>query len=200
MDKKAETQWEKSNISYKNYRDYIDKKVNRYELTLIDLLFISNFKGGNATINEPERTINTKLISYSKKLRDIENEFNGKTLAILTDEQLKNFVSRINEICNLTCKNSVTRIDGFSVSYLSALLQTYFPTLIPILDRRVLINLHIVSESDINKQGQIKNIQQFYKPLIEKIAEISRERGQTVREIDRNLFVIKIEKPLIDSK
>ena len=107
--------------------------------------------------------------------------------------------SKVIEICNLTCKNSETRIDGFSVSYLSALLQAYFPSLIPILDRRVLINLHLVSESDRDKQDQIKNIQQFYKPLIEKIAFISKEKKQTLRAIDKDLFVISIEKKLVDN-
>jgi hypothetical protein len=192
MDKRAETQWEKSNISYSNYRDYLNLKIDRYELTLIDLLFISNFKGGNATINEQELTIKKKLSSYSKGLRDIGNEYNGKTLGTLTNEQLENLVSKVLSICNLTDKDNEMRIDGFSVSYLSALLSAYFPILLPILDRRILINLQLVTSKNIDTQGQIKNIQQFYKPLIKKIAKISRETGQTVREIDKNLFAMRI--------
>jgi hypothetical protein len=199
MGKIEVTRWEKSDISYQNYLEYIAKKQNRYELTFIDLLYVSNFKGGNATINEPELAIHKKLASYSEKLRNIEEDFKGMSLAVLTDIQLKNLVSKVIEICNLTCKNSETQIDGFSVSYLSALLQAYFPNLIPILDRRVLINLHLVSESDRNKQDQIKNIQQFYKPLIEKFAIITREKGQTLREVDKDLFAISIEKKLINN-
>lgn len=194
IDKKAETQWDKSSLSYQNYQDYIDKKESRYDLSLIDLLYISNFKGGNATINEPEQKINSKLLSYSEGLSEINNDFNQKALSDLTSSQLEKLVSKILAICNLTHKDKETRIDGFSVSYLSALLSAYFPTLIPILDRRVLINLQLVSDTDIDTQGQIKNIQTFYKPLIEKIAEISRATGQTVRKIDRQLFVTRTEK------
>ena len=50
-----------------------------------------------------------------------------------------------------------------------------------------------------NKQNQIKNIQQFYKPLIEKFAIINREKGQTLREVDKDLFAISIEKKLINN-
>ena len=194
IDKKAQTQWGKSSISYENYQNYINLKQDRYKLSLIDLLYVSNFKGGNATINEPESVIENKLNSYSTGLKDIHNEFNKKTLAELTNMELENLVSKIMAICNLTRKDTNTRIDGFSVSYLSALLNVYSPTLIPILDRRVLINLHLVSNNDIDKQGQIKNIQQFYKPLIEKIAKISRDTNLTVREVDRQIFITKIEK------
>ena len=92
MGKREVTNWEKSDISYQNYLNYIAQKQNRYELTLIDLLYISNFKGGNATINEPELAIHKKLASYSEKFREIEEDFKGKTLAELTDKQLKNLV------------------------------------------------------------------------------------------------------------
>ena len=44
-DKRATTQWDKSSISYKNYQSYIANKPQKFELTLIDLLYISNFKG-----------------------------------------------------------------------------------------------------------------------------------------------------------
>lgn len=43
-DKKAAAKWMKSNVSLTNYINFIDKKVDRYELDFIDLLYISNFK------------------------------------------------------------------------------------------------------------------------------------------------------------
>lgn len=189
----AATKWDKSNISFENYRGYIQTKRNRFDLTLIDLLYISNFKGGNATINEPEDEINYKLAEYSNELSIIGKEFYGRSLIELNSQDIKRLAERILGICILTDKYLETNIDGFSVSYLSALLSAYFPDLIPILDRRVLINLQLVTEQDINSQGQIKNIIRFYPQLIEKIASLCKELRLSVREIDRKLFVTNIK-------
>jgi hypothetical protein len=197
IDKKAFNLWNKANRSYENYQNYLIKKEKRFDLSLIDLLYISNFKGGNATINEPESLINNKLASYSKKLFYIESEYKNSSLADLDSTQIQKLINLVLEICNLTRKDEVTRIDGFSVSYLSALLNAYFPKLIPILDRRVLTNLNLISNNDVNRQGQIKNIQRFYKPLIERIAIISKETGRPIREIDQQLFVIRIERTIL---
>lgn len=195
-DKRALTQWTKSEISYKNYQEYITNKTKKFELTLIDLLYISNFKGGNATINEPEQSINKKLGAYSKGLLDISYEFSGNSIATLTNEQLESLIQKTLDICKLTQKDSETKIDGFSVSYLSALINSYFPTLIPILDRRVLISLGLVEGIDIDKFGQIKNIQRFYRPLIIKFAKLSRSENLCVREIDKILFTKKLIKSI----
>ena len=61
----AISKWNKSLVSYDNYQIYIKQKRERFDLKLIDLLYISNFKGGNSTINEKEISVNQKLISYS---------------------------------------------------------------------------------------------------------------------------------------
>lgn len=188
MDKRAESQWKKSDISYQNYQNYLSKKTDRYELTFIDLLYISNFKGGNSTINEIESEINTKLIQYSVGLRNISDHFNEKSLDILNEDEVELLISKVQVIIDLTKKGSETRIDGFSVSYLSALLNAYFPNLIPILDRRLLSNLEIVTSADRDSQDQIKDIQRFYKSLIIKISEIIKENGETIREVDRRIF------------
>jgi hypothetical protein len=45
INKKAKTQWLKSAISYDNYNKFIKNKLDKFELTYIDLLYISNFKG-----------------------------------------------------------------------------------------------------------------------------------------------------------
>ena len=195
QDKKALTQWTKSAISYKNYQDFIDKKSERFELSLIDLLYISNFKGGNSTINEPETTIENKLTNYSKILVEIKEKFSGKDLEQLSDNEINELTILVTSICNLTHKTTSTKIDGFSVSYLSALLNSYFPTLVPILDRRVLINLSLVKLADIDKYGQIKNIQRFYDPLMKKFAELSKKEQLSIREIDKYLFTTKLILP-----
>jgi len=194
IDKRASTQWKKSSISYQNYQNYISNKNNKFELTFIDLLYVSNFKGGNATINEPEREINLKLKSYSKLFLTIEYEFQNLKLSNLSIKQINHLNTLVNEVCDLTLRKSEYKIDGFSVSYLSALLNAYFPLLIPILDRRILINIELVTEKDRDKQDQIKDIQRFFSPLIKKMAEISKEFQKSIREIDRELFVLKITK------
>jgi hypothetical protein len=197
QDKKALTQWTKSSISYNNYQDFIAKKSERYKLTFIDLLYISNFKGGNATINEPEIEIEKKLIAYSDILIEINEKFKNKILGQLTNFEIEELIGLITVLCNLTNKKTVTRIDGFSVSYLSALLNSYFPTLIPILDRRVLINLSLVSTGDIDKYGQIKNIQRFYGPLVRTFKDRCKNENLSIREIDKFLFTTKLNKPII---
>lgn len=113
----------------------------------------------------------------------------------LTDIEIEELISLITEICNLTHKTTSTRIDGFSISYLSALLNSYFPILIPILDRRVLINLRLVSSFDIDKYGQIKNIQRFYDTLVKTFADRCKNDNLNIREIDMNLFATKLIKP-----
>ena len=83
-------------------------------------------------------------------LKAIEDAFNLKELSQLSNEEIMELISKVNIICNLTHKDTNTKIDGFSVSYLSALLSSYFPNLIPILDRRVLMNLNLVVKDDID--------------------------------------------------
>jgi hypothetical protein len=194
IDKRAKTQWEKSAISFINFQNHIEQKENKFHLTLIDLLYISNFKGGNATINEPEKQIEEKLKSYSEILLEIENKFSNKSLSEINDEELQELYILIQRICILTDKNSSTKIDGFSVSYLSALLNGYFINLIPILDRRILINMNLVSDNDITKEGQIKNILNFYEVLIYKMRKLSIERKQSIRDMDKAYFIEQINK------
>ncbi|MDR1161952.1 MAG: hypothetical protein LBK45_06395 [Tannerellaceae bacterium] len=192
VDTSAETRWEKSNKSYLNYLNYLDKKKDRFDLTFIDLLYISNFKGGNATIHEEEDDINRKLKSYTEKLREMNTLYGGKSLRDLTDSEINTLIDKIKEVCDLTKKEGDTNIDGFSVSYLSALLNAYFPDLIPIIDRRVLINLGLVKEKDIDSTVHIKNIYAHYGELIREFARLMKDDKRSMREIDRSFFILKL--------
>jgi hypothetical protein len=58
----------------------------------------------------------------------------------------------------------------------------------------VLINLGLVTDQDINKQGQIIDIERFYENLIFKMREKSLSENKSLRQIDKELFVIKILK------
>jgi hypothetical protein len=194
IDKKAETLWDKSNISFIDYQSYIDRKPDRFQLTLIDLLYISNFKGGNATIKEKEEKVNVKLLEYSKQFQSIEKTFKDPNLASLTSDQLDALKIMVKACFSLADKNSDFKIDGFSASYLSALMNAYFPNLIPILDRRVLINSLIVKPGDINNQGQIINIEKHFSELLDHFFKRCKEEKKSIRDIDKELFIIEIKK------
>ena len=200
IDPKAETKWNKSRKSYKNYQDYIARKEQRFSLTLIDLLFISNFKGGNGSIHEEEPSVNTKLVHYSMSLSQIQERFQQKNIATLTDKELDQLILQVISICNLTNSGCDTKIDGFGPSYLSAMLNAYFPELIPILDRRVLLNSGLAGDQDLDRQKQIIEIENFYPKLIKEVADTAKRSGKALWEIDKMLFSEKIPcfSPLID--
>ena len=186
---KEANRWDKSEISYQNYQEYIRNKTDYFKLTFIDLLYISNFKGGNATINERESVINQRLIHYSDGFKEIDKSYHGRIISYLSEGEIDDLIKMVEEIVRLTDKESLhSKIDGFSSSYLSALLNAHFPNLIPILDRRLLKNLKIVEDSDEDSQGQIKNIKSFYGSLIKQFAEIVKKTGKSIREIDKEYF------------
>lgn len=193
IDSRAKNRWTKSDISYHNYQSYIKNKSDIYNLTIIDLFYISNFKGGNASIHEDEIKVNKKLNFYSNILKEIDNSFRVKELKDLTEAECNKLIIMLEKACGLTNNNTLTKIDGFGPSYLSALLNAYFPNLIPILDRRMLINLKLVKKQNV-RSGQIVNIEDFYASLIKKFAELSKKSpNESFRDIDRNYFSRKLD-------
>ena len=179
-------------MSYKKYQNYLNRKSEKFSLSFIDLLFISNFKGGNSTINEAEEIINDKLSVYSQHIKTLDSIINNRGLGSISRNDLDLIIEKVKSICGLTHIDTDTKIDGFSVSYLSALLNAYFIETIPILDRRVLINLKLVSENDLDSQKQIKNIERFYENLIIEMWKLTKQNKKTIREIDKEIFIKKI--------
>ena len=190
-DKRAVRQWDKSEISYKNYLNFISAKQDKFKLTLIDLLYVSNFKGGYATINEPEETIKEKLVAYGQLFNEIDIKFNNKNLSNLDNNEISELISFSEKLIKLTDYKSENKIDGFSVSFLTTLLHFYFPNLYPILDRRVLNGLKLITETDLDTQGQVKNLKDFYSKLIWEFKQ--KTKNQTIRELDKKLFVTKFQ-------
>ena len=188
-DRRAEQQWKKSDISYTNYVNFISSKSDKFKLTLIDLLYVSNFKGGYATINEPEEIITEKLVVYGQLFNEINERFYNKNLNNLDDDEVIELITFSEKLIKLTDYKSENKIDGFSVSFLTALLHFYFPNLYPILDRRVLNGLKLITENDLDKQGQVKKLKDFYSKLILEFKK--RTRTQTIRELDKELFITK---------
>lgn len=188
-DKRAEQQWDKSDISYKNYVNFISSKSDKFKLTLIDLLYVSNFKGGYATINETEETITQKLFAYGQIFIEINAKFDNKKLNNLDNNELTELISFSDKLIKLTDYKNENKIDGFSVSFLTTLLHFYFPNLYPILDRRVLNGLKLITESDLDTQGQVKNLKDFYSKLIIEFKQ--KTENKTIRELDKELFTAK---------
>jgi len=189
---KFSTQWEKADLSYQNYINYIERKTERFELTLIDLLYVRNFKGGNASIHEQEGSVNVKLKKYSTHLKEIYQEFCDKELKDLSKEELESLKRKVQAFIRLT-SDSETAIDGFKSSFASALLHFYFPNLIPILDKRVLNGAGINVEK--NKQGQVINIERHYSDLIDKFyIYLKNNPTKSLRDYDKECFT----KPIRD--
>ncbi len=182
------TRWKNSNISLNNYVIYYKAKSDRFQFTIIDLLYISNFKGGNATVNVEADVLENKLINYSDQFRLIDKEFNDKILAELTELEFEKLVSYVEDTLGL-CKNEVTAISGFKYSFLSALLHSHFPNLIPILDRRLLINLGLVESNNLQKSGQVSFIDKFYPALLKEVRTLSIKDKKSIRDIDKEYFI-----------
>ena len=188
-DKRALKLWDKSDISYKNYSDFISSKTDKFRLTFIDLLYVSNFKGGYATINEPEHIITNKLTAYGQIFEVINSKFQNKDLKYLTDIETTELISLADKLILLTDYKSDNKIDGFSVSFLTTLLHFYFSNLYPILDRRVLNGLKLITINNLDKQGQVKKLNTFYSKLILEFKQ--KTEHKSIRELDRELFITK---------
>src|SRR5580704_32075 len=117
---RSKTRWDKSNTSLKNYQTYINGKASadKFRLKMIDLLYILNFKGGNATISEDEGDINfeNKLKEYSKILSRISQEFSTQRLVDLSDTDLEKLKDLADEFLGLGKKDKFP-IDGFKFSF-----------------------------------------------------------------------------------
>jgi len=185
IDKKAVSLWQNANKSLKNYQLYIDRKQERYLLTLIDLLYISNFKGGNASIHEEKGIVNARLSEYTTVLKKIAVMFDGAKLQDLDSVRTKHLIDLCSEFISLTNKLD-TCIHGFKASYASGLLHAIFPTLIPILDRRVMLGIGLATS--LNSAGQIRDIGNYLESLVIKIQSEMRLTGKSLREIDQLYF------------
>lgn len=191
IDTRAKNTWRKSRVSWSYYQEYLKQKNKPFLIELIDLLFISNFKGGNASINEDPIKLTEKLKDYSDKLLEIKNRFTKTKLHELDTQELKDLIDLSNGLMPLT-SNEKTKIDGFGPSYLSALLSAHFPELLPILDRRILSGLQVKS-TKVNSEGQVENIGKYYHLVIRGVYMLSKaSNGTSVIEIDETLFSQKL--------
>ena len=191
---RAHNQWKKARNSYEYLQSHIGKKTDndRYKLSNIDLVLVSNFKGGSATIAEPVNSLECKLKCYEKKLSEIGKCFGDKKLDCLPEEKLKKLIKLAKEFCQLATTKS-TKIDGFGPSFATALLNANFPDLLPILDRRGL-NGAGFKNIKTNNQGQVKQIESHYPALIEYFYNRARVDKMSLEKIDKEIFCKKLKK------
>ncbi len=196
IDKKSLTRWNNLNVAFENYRKYLARK-SKIELDYVDLLYISNFKGGNASIIEDDDSVNQKLQTYQVYFVGIEKQFRNKRLQDLSTAEVEMLIAKVVELMSLTA-STTTAIKGFKDSYLSGLLHAHFPDLLPVLDRRILVNTGVApQEAVIKSTGQIKKIANYYPKLIRWFRQSLCTRQQTLRELDREFFIYEINKPVI---
>ncbi len=181
---RADTNWENANRAFILYQDYLQNKTDRFTLSATDLMYISNFKGGNASVSGTTTEITTKLESYSSILRRIYDAFGDRSLGALSPIEVESLIALCIESFSTLDAN---RVKGFSHSYWSALLCAYFPSLLPILDRWIVINLGIPHEKD--SQGQVINLQQHFPEVIRRFYKLTKSEGPSIRELDKQLFI-----------
>lgn len=187
IDKRAKSRWERLNIAFENYILFIEEKEDKYKINYIDLLHVSNFKGGNSSITENISSVENKLLYHSDLMKSIDEKIHPLKLGKLDDKQFYSLLNYVDKIIDLT-KEPITSIKGFGISHFSALYHAHFPDLIPILDRRLLYNSKIISYN--SKSGPIKNIENYYSKLIEWTRQESCKDGMGLRQIDKKYFII----------
>ena len=184
--------WEKMNAALKNYSAYLARNKSK-PLGLIDLLYISNFKGGNAAVCENEADVDEKLKNYDAVFVKIREKFGEKKLEELESEKVDELCGLAQDVFTLA-RQKETKIDGFKESYLSALMHAHFPNLLPIIDRRVMVGAGIITEKNKNlhfKSGnQLRDIPEDYPRLIRKSHKDLKEikEAKNLRELDKYYF------------
>ncbi|WP_298444265.1 hypothetical protein [uncultured Ferrimonas sp.] len=181
MTNTANKRWQRLNNAMEHYQDFIKAKASRHQLSVEDLIHISNFKGGNASITEPKQALQQKLPAYESIMRQLHQRFAGKTLKSLHAAELQQLITLCEEMLALTQKPE-TEISGFGPSYCSALLAAHFLDLIPILDRRILNGAGI--KVAYNSSKQVKNMQQHYPALITRCHQQLQNSDRTLRQLD----------------
>ncbi len=185
--------WEKMNAALINYKDYLKKNKDK-PLDLIDLLYISNFKGGNAAVCESEETVNKKLEEYDALFLKIREKFGERKLEELVQKEVEELCKSAQEVFALA-NNDEYKIDGFKESYLSALMHVHFPDLLPIIDRRVMVGSGIITKekkSDyLNGSNQLKNISFCYPFLVNRsYHDLKKDKSnKSLRDLDKHYFI-----------
>jgi hypothetical protein len=189
FDKRAESAWKRAENAYQHYRAYMQDKSPKLVLSITDLVYVKNFKGGSTIIGEPPETIQKKLAPYEALLREADGmPAFQKPLGQLDDRE---YEAAKRVMTTFAALPRTSPINGFGVSFSTALLHFYFPEVVPILDRRGLSGAGI--KADVDKQGQVKKLLDWYPDLIAYCrARLRTEPSLTLRALDQSLFIQKL--------
>lgn len=191
-DARAESTWKRLDAALDYYTRYLANKPNnaRFSLSVVDLVYVRNFKAGNSSITESLGSLERRLPEYRKVLAAIDQAFSRTGLGDLATKELSKLIALANATLQLA-RAPATAIRGFGPSYASAMLAAHFPQLLPVLDRRVLNGAGIAVK--FNSQKQVVNIESYYGALIQKARRTLREEpGLTLRALDRRWFVVPL--------
>jgi len=192
---RASTQWDKAQHAYDHYQQFIASKRDRFSLSFTDLVYVTNFKGGSATIREPVASFVAKLNIYEKVLRsfDADPAF-GLTLSTIPSNDYNRVRCLMVHFVTLPVMPA-SDIDGFGSSFASALLHFHFPLVAPILDKRAL-NGSGVPGLQVNGANTVTNLLALYPALIDACrARLQQQSTLTLRELDRMLFIEELKIP-----
>jgi hypothetical protein len=179
------------NITYSYCTEYINSKADKFNLTLEDLLYVSNFKWWGGTIQESPLTLKEKLKYFSDKFKSVHETFSEKSLYELSERDIQRLKVVSNAILLDCLLGSRFKIAWIWISYMSALLHLYFQKLFPIIDRNILLGLDIIGEEYLDKQWQVKSIHLFYDLLIQKIFLLQKVNpSRSIKDIDDIYFEV----------
>jgi hypothetical protein len=195
IDNRAVTNWNRAQHAYQHYQSFLTDKRDKYVLTFTDLVYVKNFKGGSAIINEPLLTCRHKLEYYEKAIRACAEDVSfGLTLATIPNEDYARIRSAIVAFAALP-EIDQSDISGFGSSFASALLHFYFPLVVPILDKRAL-NGSGIQGVQVSGYNNVTNLLDLYPALIDSCRQWLQENPQiTLRELDRELFIQELNCP-----
>ena len=107
------TRWELLNNTFLAYQGFRKHKGSSHRLSYVDLLYVSNFKGGNASVGDSREKVDEILEEYYEpQLIAIKENFGNKTLRELNKAQREQLSNLATEFVLLT-KKPETKIRGF---------------------------------------------------------------------------------------
>lgn len=192
---KAIGTWDRAEHAYQHYLAYIASKPDKHALSFPDLVYVKNFKGGSTVVAEPAATLPAKLQQYEQALRAASKDSSfSRSLRGLDDHEFEKVKQAIVAFVALA-QRPEARINGFGVSFSSALLHFYFPSLVPILDRRA-VNGANLKGIEVDSQDQVSNLLQLYPALMDYFrSKLCEDPKLSLRELDRHLFSRELRRP-----
>lgn len=195
IDNRAAANWNRAQHAYQHYQSYLSAKQDRYALTFTDLVYVKNFKGGSAIIDEPLLRFRHKLGCYEKVLRACAEDISfGLTLATIPNKEYARIRAAIVAFAALP-EVDQSDISGFGSSFASALLHFFFPLVVPILDKRAL-NGSGVQGIQVDRYNNVTNLLGLYPALIDNCrCRLQENQELTLRDLDRTLFIERLNTP-----